>query len=287
MPASVTLYAWTVPAFVPGSPVDHTWATTYDNRVNAYASDAAVAAAGEYYWYCWASFHATGGIPGNPTGYLGQQSGNLAFAKCLVQPNADSRSVAAARGTIFVYGVDGVCHQLANQVLYATGSGAASPLTVKGARGYTASTFIYGTYGLQHTAWAAKIASCTGTPLTAAARGPGSSGGMLMAGGPDGPDDFEERAREVLGPGDSKLLSDLLALRNDVHRFAAQRWPGTGQPASEPLNARNQQLLDEAAKLLGPEKYKSIFGVEPGEKVNLVDPEISAATGQIRAPGSR
>ena len=63
------------------------------------------------------------------------------------------------RGTVFSYGVDGVCHQLANQVLYATGSGGA-PLTMARARGYMASTFIYGTYGLQHAAWANKLASC-------------------------------------------------------------------------------------------------------------------------------
>jgi hypothetical protein len=277
MPTSAAFYAWAVPAFSSGSPVDHTWVTTYDNRVDVYYNDAQVVAAGEFYWYCWGTFHPQGGTP---TGYLGQQSGDLPFAQCLVQPNADSRSVAAARGTIFTYGVDGVCHQLANQVLYATGIGGASPLTVVGARGYMASTFIYGTYGLQHTAWASKIASCSGGSLPTAG-GPGSPGGTSMARDASGPDDFEQRAREVLEPQDPQLLSDLLALRTDVHRFAAQRWPGTGEPAAEPLNARNQQLLNEAAQLLGPDKYKEIFGIEPGEKIDLVDPEINATAGQI------
>ena len=46
MHASATFYAWTVPAFVSGSPVDHTWVTTYDNRITVYPGDAAVAAAG-------------------------------------------------------------------------------------------------------------------------------------------------------------------------------------------------------------------------------------------------
>ena len=64
------------------------------------------------------------------------------LAKCLVAPNANSQTVAAARGTIFTYGIDGVCHQLANQVLYATGIGAVAPLTVRNARGYIASTFL-------------------------------------------------------------------------------------------------------------------------------------------------
>lgn len=46
----VLLYAWTVPAFTSGSPVDHTWVTTYDNRVTPYPNDAAVAAAHQSYW---------------------------------------------------------------------------------------------------------------------------------------------------------------------------------------------------------------------------------------------
>jgi hypothetical protein len=285
MPVSTTLYAWTVPAFTAGSPVDHTWVTAYDNRTNAYQTVAAVVAAGQFYWYCWGSFHPTGGTPTNPSGFLGSQGGDLALAQCLVQANADSRTTPAARGTIFVYGVDGVCHQLANQVLYATGMGAAPPLTVRLARGYMASTFIYGTYGLQHTAWASKIAACSGATLTPAA---GLRGATMTgdAGGPSGPDDFEVRAREVLGASDPKL-QDLLRLRSDVHQFAARAWPGTGQPSADALNARNQHMLDEAAKLLGPDKFKELFGISPGEKVNLVDNEINDSAGQIPPPLSR
>jgi hypothetical protein len=44
--AKSDLYAWAVPAFSTGSPVDHTWVTTYDNRVKVYSSDQQVAAAG-------------------------------------------------------------------------------------------------------------------------------------------------------------------------------------------------------------------------------------------------
>ncbi|MFA6156187.1 hypothetical protein [Mesorhizobium sp.] len=154
MPNTVTLHAWAIPAFVSGSPVDHTWVTTYDNQQHHYADAAAVAAAGKDYWFCWGSYHPTGGVPGNPTGGLGKQAGNLTMARCLVQSNADSAKVAAAQGTILVYGIDGVCHQLANQVLYATSG---TRLTVKKARGYVASSFLYGTYGLRHAAWASKI----------------------------------------------------------------------------------------------------------------------------------
>ena len=46
MAPTSNLYAWAVPAFSAGSPVDHTWVTTYDNRVKTYTNDQQVAAAG-------------------------------------------------------------------------------------------------------------------------------------------------------------------------------------------------------------------------------------------------
>jgi hypothetical protein len=281
MAASTTLYAWAVPAFSSGSPVDHTWVTTYDNRTTVYPNDTAVAAAGQDYWYCWGSFHPNGGTPVNPTGFLGSQSGNLAFSRCLVQSNADSATAPAARGTIFVYGVDGVCHQLANQVLYST----TGPVTVSLARGYMASTFVYGTYGLQHTAWAAKIAACSGTTLMAQ----GVPGGSAMTGGPggpSGPDEFEAQAKRVLGSDDARL-QDLLRLRSEVHQFSARAWPGTGQPSAEALNARNQHMIDQAAKLLSPDQFREIFGFSPGEKIDLVDKKITDRAGVIPPPKSR
>ena len=266
MATDVVLYAWVSPAFSAGSPVDHTWVTTYDNRASAYSSDQAVSAAGEFYWYCWGDFRAQGGTPARPDGLLAQQAGGIALARCLVMANADSRMVPAARGTIFTYGVDGVCHQLANQVLFATGVNEAAPLTCNGARGYMASAFIYGTYGLQNAAWANRIASCGGAPEIALA-----GGGATV---PSLPDDFEARARRVLEEQDPKLLSNLLALRADTRRFAAQQWPGGAAPSAEALNARNQHFLDEAARLLGPDKFKGIFGFSPDEKIQLVDPTI-------------
>ena len=88
------------------------------------------------------------------------------------------------------------------------------------------------------------------------------------------PDDFEARAREILAAEDPRLLADLLALRTDVLRFNAQRWPGVTAPNAETLNARNQHLLDQAAKLLGPEKFQAIFGFPPDQKMKLVDPTV-------------
>lgn len=260
-------YAWVVPAYSSGSPVDHTWVTTYDNRKHPYPNIAAVQKAGEANWYCWGSFHPKGGASGHPDGFIGGRNGNRAIADCLVLPNASSNTHAAARGTIFTYGLDGVCHQLANQVLYATKANGSPPMTVKAARGYSVSTFLYGTYGLQQAAWQSKLQTCAGvTPRT-----------MMPTGAEDRvehlPDDFEDHARQVLSD-QPELLNKLLALRAEVSSFAAQKVPGFFPPNAALLNARNQHLLNQAAALLGPDKFRDIFGIEPGEGIDVVDPTI-------------
>ena len=67
MPKPTLLYAWAVP--VPALPfLDHTWVTSYDNRLTPYPDDQQVAAAGALYWYCWGDFHRWGGTPNHPTG---------------------------------------------------------------------------------------------------------------------------------------------------------------------------------------------------------------------------
>ena len=281
MANSTMLYAWATPAFVSGSPVDHTWVTTYDNRTNALANVAAVVAAKQDYWYCWGSFHPRGGTPAFPDGSLGVQAGSLPLARCLVQSNADSSSVFAARGTIFTYGIDGVCHQLANQVLYATGVGGAPALTVSNARGYHASVAVYGTYGLQHAAWRNKIAACvaaTTPPGTsgrpAKGRQPKGSGPKMSASAPASPpDEFEQRVGDVLGAGRLGVAAQLLHLRAQFQTAAAAHAHAMVAPNADELNQRNQRFFDDAAKLLSPSDFEAIFGFAPGEKINLVLPD--------------
>jgi hypothetical protein len=266
MVTTATFYAWAVPAFTTGSPVDHTWVTIFDNQTSNYSNINAVRAAGQCYWFCWGGYHAKGHTPVNPTGALGNKSGSLPLAKCLVKPNADSRVDAAACGTIFTYGVDGVCHQLANQVLYATKT-STGLLTVSKARGYWASTFVYGTYGLQQAAWAAKIRSCSGVKKAP----PKAAGGVQKMMGL--PDDFEEHVRDVLA-GEPEMLNKLLSLTAEVRSFAAQPIPGFLPPNAETLNSRNQHLIDQAAILLGPKRFEQVFGMKPGDKISLVDPTL-------------
>lgn len=268
-----TLFAWVTPAFWSGSPLDHTWVTTYNSNLTPYPAIADVVAAGEDLWYCWGSFHPVG----NPPGMLASRTGNRALAECLVQPNADSSTSAPARGTIFTYGIDGVCHQLANQVLYATGSPGNPPLTVKGARGYSLSSFLFGTYGLQTSAWHTKLQGCLG--LGEPVSGLPQWSEKIMPGSPPTPalpDDFRDHAREVLADDPEKLQA-LMALRGEMQAFMSRRVPGFLPPDAEMLNARNQHMLEQAALLLGPEKFTELFGIEAGERVDLIDPAMAAA----------
>ncbi len=131
------LFAWAIPSPLTTSPVDHTWVTTYDAIAKPLDDLAAVVAAGEDYWTCWGVFHARGR-------QIANSEANIGRARCHALSN-DTPSNPGTRGTIRRYGMQGVCHQLSNQVLAASSSGR---ITVKGARGYRASTFIYGTYGL-------------------------------------------------------------------------------------------------------------------------------------------
>ena len=98
MAASQKLYAWAVPIIVPGSPWDHTWVTTYDNRARPYPDIAAVTHVKQDYWYCWGGFHAQGGTPNLPDGSLGSQNGDIKLACCLVAPNADCSAALRLAG---------------------------------------------------------------------------------------------------------------------------------------------------------------------------------------------
>ena len=143
-----------------------------------------------------------------------------------------------------------------------------TPLTVKNARGYFASTFIYGTYGGQEVLGRTSSRDAAHRPLLWSQqweeRWPCPAYLTILKRAP-----ARCSARRI-----AKLLADLLALRSETTRFATQKWPGFAPPNAATLNARNQHLLDQAARLLGPEKFTAIFGFAPDQKIDLVDPNI-------------
>jgi DNA-binding protein HU-beta len=96
------------------------------------------------------------------------------------------------------------------------------------------------------------------------------------------PDDFETRARDVLGGQSADLLTELLALRAQAQKLTINKWGRARTPTAEELNQNNQMMFDRAAKLLGPEKFERIFGFPPYEKIDLVDPRFLQPTAHPR-----
>jgi len=188
-----------------------------------------------------------------------------------------ARLARSPRGTIFTYGVDGVCHQLTNQALYCHVD---RWRRAAQASGYWVSTAIYGSYGLQLAAWRAKIATCSAA-VAAAAAPSGAVVNMNAPAPPNPPDEFEQHVGNVLGAGKLGVASQLLNLRAQFHTAAAAQAHAMVAPTADELNARNQRFLDDAAKLLSASDFIAIFGVPPGTKVDLVvaDPTTRASPG--------
>ena len=156
---ATTIYAWANPVQSVLGFVDHTWVTSYIFKNGQYPTIKDIPRDGDY-WYCWGVYHpsGTGGIHHNPNGAIGSREGNLAIARALVKPNIASPDFPGDDhdpqvGSIFFYAVDGVCHTVANQTLYSTGSSTLEPLQVTQANGYDISSFFYGDYGLNSVVW--------------------------------------------------------------------------------------------------------------------------------------
>ena len=266
---AVTLYAWAVPAFFQGSVVDHTWVTTYDSRSTVYSTIADVLAANQHYWYSWGSFHAKGGTPQLSTGFLASGPANLPYAVCLCKPDVSSNVDPAARGTIFNYGRDGVCHQLANQILWSIRR---PVVTVHRARGYWLSNAIFGTYGVQHAAWATKKVQCAGA---------GGRNTMSTRRADLDVDDFQDHLKASLKgrQADNKIKSLMNHRREFMMKLEKlQDAPiGTAMPTAAELNRLYSTFLHDAADILGEDDFRLVFGEPPQDEMNIVDPTFYEA----------
>ncbi|WP_196486285.1 hypothetical protein [Burkholderia territorii] len=278
--AAVTLFAWATPAFFKESVVDHTWVTAYDNRILKFPDIQSIISASNHYWYCWGSFHPSGGTPDNADGFLAKGIGSLPYAQCICKENSDSRQDRAAQGTIFTYGIDGVCHQLANQVLWATGANGNAPATVSSARGYWFSTFLFGAYGKRQADWVAKYTQCqTSWSLEMETR---SSGSVT--------EDFETHVRSVItGPGSEEKVRQLITHRTEsmdkIEKLQNTTKLLGGGPSADDLNKLYSSFLQKAASILGEDDFKRVFGQSPSDVMNIVDPDIyNAASGSPGEP---
>ncbi|MFZ6873242.1 hypothetical protein ACO0LF_14405 [Undibacterium sp. Di27W] len=123
------MYAWanTVQALINfGS--EHTWVTTYDPGTGSPNETLG------HYWYCWGKerTHARNLVIGK---------GGVDFALKIAKPNKKDESVGIE------YGIDGVCHQMANRLLRFSLDENNMPVTVHQAKGYLLSKMMYGEYG--------------------------------------------------------------------------------------------------------------------------------------------
>lgn len=249
------LFAWVTPAFVKGAPVDHTWVTTYDSRVTPYYSLAAAQAAGEHYWFSLGTFH--------PQGTSSEHLGGMilvvpaqASSYCLVLPDD-----ASSKGCIHWYGIDGVCHQLSNQILYPSG------VRVDSARGYRLSSSIFGTFGRQTKEWDIQRMHCQVLLGASQRRRPSMS--LLY------------RRAMYFYRGESRVPFQLEAFRRqllediDSIGFAARGPQETANDRVGALNQRIMKFVKQVSETLDNQNAAThLLGVDSSQEINLIDPEL-------------
>lgn len=254
-------FVWANPLTI-DKDLDHTWATTYD-PVATCPPDTQNGA----YWYCWGICHMTGSY--NPTArQLHYGTGDYDLASCICEPNKEDNHA----GIPGWYGQWGVCHQVANRILYATTGPDGQKMNVEGAHGYWLSHFLYGTYGGPDGNWQTVLAGCGVTP---------SEGDMNI----NELDDhlLEQRLRKQLGDSyRDEMLNKLLVLKQEIliEKESLAKDVEAGNMAIEQfansVNTLLTEYLPKFAEVVGKENVKAIFDVAPGGQVQLLDSEIAA-----------
>lgn len=219
--------------------------------------------------------------------------GDAVAAHCISHPDAEAG---------INYGVTGVCHQAANRILWPAG------VLVSAAGGYAVSSMIYGAYGTPTEAaeqeWQDVIKRCTAEKTVSEA----------PTGDQDGARGVVNKEREYAA---ALIALHTQAVRRGAADLAAQetallvryRVPEadgalieTVQGMREKLVAQKRALdaglqrkqfdgaryaaevndlinknLEECAQLIGKEQFQRLFGLAPGERCEVVVPEIAAA----------
>ena len=274
---SAKLYAWVAPVTLSSAllrrrrtaslvAADHTWVTDYDNRVVPYPDIGAVKAAGRALWFCWGSFYRSGGTPEIPSGFVTESGADIALARCLVTENSPCSTNQGAEGTVYKYGKDGVCHQLANQVLFAASRFSGRQMTVSGVKGYIFSVARYGTYGRREAEFRRKIGSCGASAVNST---PAKRLTMDAPSASHLPDEFADRIQAIIGARDPRLAERLLALRQRLQRDDDEA------PENEDIEAvddRGDRFLSAAQELLGDRLFAEVFGLEAGQVVRFSFP---------------
>lgn len=243
------LYVWKRP--VKGSRLDHTMVTDY-----ATFSMEPIPAVN--YWYCWGVAHNTGDR-------FNSKEADLDLAICISTPNVHPDDHAGILGP---YGFHGVCHQVANRVLYATKSDTNRPITVDGAHGYIFSKYLYGEYGTGTPGWEHHLSICGGS--TTMTIDDGGNGGMAIFSPIE--KDLTDAQKKSLFLIHDELLSEKKILEDRVMGEEIN-----GEEFANQVNQLMTTKMREIAKIIGDAAYEQIFKQSPDEPVAVMDPEIAMA----------
>jgi hypothetical protein len=244
------LYSFANPVFGIVPFADHTWVTDYESRPQCPKPS-------ENYWYSTGACHPSAND--NDPRLLSAANADLDIARCIANPNERSFKPGPATAGIR-YGIDGVCHQIANRILAATAINGKTPITVEGARGYKVSRFVYLEYGPSKQ-WKELCSKCK-VPIRTAKAIKTEIRTMALKAGLRNKTDI--------------IMEEHFKLRSRIEQIADQKSTkafATGNTASEINDAINSSLKNLVERL-GPEDFQRLFDWPAGEEIILVNPEL-------------
>lgn len=290
--ASGTLYVWARQMNfikVRGKTIispDHTWVTDYPNPGPPNGFTEPIPAE-DHYWFCWGIFHSGGDTNENPKPYqplFSPVNAQVTEAVCICEANVpdDSSNPSWPHAQIpGIYGEHGVCHQVANRILWSAGLQNGKRVTVEGVRGWQLSWFFYGPYGSAGT-WPLPNCSASASP------------GVIS----DTIDTLAASARKKLKKSlDSAKQKALQQLREDMLR---KRQGLAERPLAEAADkisfARQVNLLlaatleDARSTILNKVEFKAVFGFDLEKSIpRVADMQMArsyAVTRQAVATGA-
>ena len=181
------------------------------------------------------------------------------------------------------YGIDGVCHQMANRILYPAG------IIVSAASGYSLSSLIYGTYG--HGEFNPDVLK-TSTLLSIEGSPHFHKVKALHSELPKRSDmnineqiyqEFkllmEERLNKSVNLLDTSRDNQIKQIINSVQDRKKlldnqlNKKEISNKIYATSINSLAQEMLDDFAKILSKEEFKQLFNISSSESILLIDPE--------------
>jgi len=262
-----TIRAYGIPIFIPklGEYADHTYAIATHDKTGE-----------EIIWKCGGSYQAGRELLNG--------EGDALPCDCISERGqVDPAGLGGLAG--IRYAVDGVCHQATNRILYPVG------LEVKGAHAYDVSFYLYGRlgtfasdgYGKKY--WDSLRSRCTlpqapvGAAAACEAAPPLRPADILAEQTSTTLFDLEQATDAALTKTQTDGLMEELGTAIAVReRLSAALLEGSigGEDLAAGINAAAATYMATASRIVPQGMFGRVFGVEPGEKVLLVNPLIAA-----------